>query len=126
MILSEIEKSYISGLIDGEGSIFMEKNEKRYNIIINCSNTNKKIIYWLYSIFGGHVYTRKSKGNHKESYIWRIRKEASTNFLNQISPYLRVKKKQANLVYEFLTSDNKNKELIYHEIKKLNHRGAMN
>ncbi len=113
------EISYIAGFFDGEGNINIYKSDTgrgresgrritpRYELAIAIYNTDKDVMDWLHSVFGGYQQTRNSENttNHKkkwkESYTQRLTSNQALEFLLLVYPYLRVKKKQADLAIKF-------------------------
>ena len=111
-IFSEVNKAYISGLLDGDGAIMacIEKHaEKKFGfrvrIYIKISQNNEKILSWCKSVTGmGNV--RRVKG---DEYEWRIRNQMDTELLiSWLIPYLKIKNKQGNLASRILNIKVKN------------------
>lgn len=146
LVLSEIQKGYLAGFIDGEGCIYLKKGYSykhggiSYVAGISIGNTNmvelKKI---QQEINLGYLSVRKNKNpKHKKAMIWIMNANSCRTLLKQIINYLRLKKPQGNLLLEYLdlaktANDRKNKEKyllrveeIYLEIKKLNKKGRTN
>jgi len=107
-IFSEVNKAYISGFLDGDGAIMacIEKHaEKKFGfrvrICIKISQNNYKILNWCKLITGiGNV--RNVRNNECE---WIIRnQEDAKSLLELLIPYLRIKKKQANLAKRILNT----------------------
>src|SRR3990167_2270479 len=154
-IMSKTTAAYIAGFIDGEGTITIKrthiKESRCYDVNLSVSNTNKDIIQWLQDSYGGtfHISTY---GNDKWKTIYRWTLYRSHNligFLQTIKPYLRIKKRHAEIVLEmnkflghgfvtykrnekgqiiehFVNDDiRKKREELYQEIKILNHRGVL-
>jgi len=96
---------YLAGFLDGEGSItgWCAKEQKKrgvYNLKIYTTSTNKEVTEWIKSNFGGLIYVNRSpsrKPHWKTSYIWCIERPKTKEFLEQILPYLIIKKKQAEV-----------------------------
>ena len=92
--LSETEKAYIAGLIDGEGTVGVHKGKGICLAPrVQISNTQIPLLTWLLEKIGtGYVH----------------RTEYETTFydvkplLKAALPYLRIKKRQAELVIEFV------------------------
>lgn len=113
------EISYIAGFFDGEGNINIYKIDTdnntnvqqrkcpKYELTVAIYNTDKEIMDWLHSVFGGYLQVRNSKNttNHKqewkESYTQKLTSNQALEFLNLVYPYLRVKKKQAEVAMKF-------------------------
>ena len=116
-ILSEVNKAYMSGLLDGDGAIMacIEKHaEKKFGfrvrIYIKISQNNEKILTWCKLVTEmGNV--RNVKG---EEYEWRVRNQTDTKLLLEwLTPYLKIKNKQGNLASKILNIEIKNvKQLL--------------
>lgn len=112
MINNEI-LAYVAGLFDGEGSIVIGVSKpsikKRMKspshwLQVGISNTNKEIIDWLKNNFGGHISNRSyspSRKNCIPSWEWRVMSNKAKDFLINISPFVRIKKKQVKLAIQF-------------------------
>ena len=104
---------YTAGLIDGEGSIVIgvsKPSTKRGNKLpshwlqVGIINTDKELIDWLKNTFGGHISNNShcpSRKRQRPCWAWRVVGNKAKIFLEMIYPYLRVKKKQAELAIEF-------------------------
>ena len=107
-ILSEVNKAYMSGLLDGDGAIMacIEKHaEKKFGfrvrIYIKISQNNYKILNWckLVTSMGG------VRGVRNAEYEWRVRNQSDAKLLLEwLIPYLRIKKKQAVLAKRILNA----------------------
>jgi len=103
--LSEANKAYISGLIDGDGAIMacIEKHaEKKFGfrvrICIKITQNGVKILNWckFTTDFGG---IRKIRDGHE----WVVRDQNHAKLLlEMLKPYLRVKNQQAKLALKIL------------------------
>jgi len=107
--LSEVEKAYIAGLFDGEGSVCIirvkpSKNNgevnPRYFLAIDIANTNLEILQWLKNIFGGNI--RHKSTINKPCYAWYSSKLRANEFLRSIFPYIKIKNKQIKLVFDYM------------------------
>jgi len=103
--LSEIEKAYLAGLIDGDGSIFLSyyqaRGKKGIHSRISCAisarSANKEFAEEIMQMMGGEV---KEVG--KDYYEVLISRYADIlQLLELILPYLRLKRKQAEIMIEF-------------------------
>ena len=101
--------SYLAGIIDGEGSIYIgnfscNKTTKLpyYQTNIQVANTDKRLIDWLKETFGGLVNTRTRKqtpiNSRKTVYMWTISGDRLTHICEEILPYLICKKRQAEIM----------------------------
>ena len=108
-ILSEVNKAYISGLLDGDGAIMacIEKHaEKKFGfrirICIKISQNNFKILNWCKFVTGfGNI--RHVKG---EEYEWIIRNQEDAKFmLEWLVSFSKIKNKQAKLALKILNTE---------------------
>src|SRR3989344_5941540 len=116
-ILSEVNKAYIYGLIDGDGAIMacIEKHaEKKFGfrirIYIKISQNNEKILNWC------KLVTNKGgiRNINGREYEWLVRNQTEAKeILELLIPYLKIKKKQAILAKRILNAKIKSsKKLI--------------
>lgn len=138
------DEGYLAGLIDGEGCIDLhrrraskrtEQFEFYYVLRIRISNTAKGLIDWLTIRFGGHSSEQKAKSKKwKKGYIWSIYGAKAKEILLKALPYLKVKKKQAELALVFQSTITYGplalkgeivelRKTLYEEMKKLNRKG---
>lgn len=118
--MEEVKLAYIAGILDGEGSImiqrqtsksFMEQRAKsgcfhpHYAPAIRIGMLEKAALDFIVEATGiGYVYQEKPYHHKRPIYRWVIRsKEEITEFLTLILPYLIVKKQQALLCLRFVS-----------------------
>lgn len=141
------ERAYLGALIDGEGSIFITKSTRKkssigfsYVPVVNISNNNVEILRKVRKIVGAGCSPCVEKprfGNRKKSYYVRFSASAIRQLLPQILDWLVVKRRQADLLLEFLKLSKKRfggyggsrpptarEHEVYKELKKLNRRGV--
>ena len=108
-ILSEVNKAYISGLLDGDGAIMacIEKHaEKKFGfrirIYIKISQNDYKILNWCKSITSlGNIRNVKN-----DEFEWIIKnQENAKSLLDSLLPYLKIKKRQAKLAQKILNTE---------------------
>jgi len=105
--LSDVERAYLAGIIDGEGSISLIDNRKssqrKLTPVIAIGNTNLKMIEWL----SGHLpkhYKHSKQGWKSSRLMWIIRISGMHRVrwvLEQVKPYLIAKREQADVLLEF-------------------------
>jgi len=86
--------SYIAGFFDGEGTIDPCENN-RYKVGI--TQANKKVLkeIQLFTKIGYIHYIKKRKSHWKDAWFYYISKQEDVyKFLNKISPFLVVKRKE--------------------------------
>ncbi len=107
-IFSEVNKAYISGLLDGDGAIMacIEKHaEKKFGfrvrIYIKISQNNYKILNWCKLSTGmGNIRNVKN-----DEYEWRVRNQEDAKLLlESLLPYLKIKKRQGYLAKKILNT----------------------
>jgi hypothetical protein len=90
--------AYLAGVIDGEGTVTLTKNNKRdpfRRISVSVSNTDLDLIEWLHAEFGGKVRIRaRQKAHYKVAYEWRIESDQALNLLKRVTKYLRVRSRK--------------------------------
>lgn len=127
--LTEAEKGYIAGLIDGEGSITLSRRVSGrvnpvYSIHISICNTSPKLIEWLNGKFPGKAYTyprNKSRLGSKPVYAWVVAgNRQCIQFLKEIVNYLVIKRPQAELLIGgYVHLEPKEREELWMKLKQL-------
>ena len=109
--MSKLTASYLAGLIDGEGCLEILKRKKEacvggyyYVARLRISSVDKEIIEWLKNSFGGFIYYRKGKGNERDSWTWTIQFMKAKRIIDAVYPYLRIKKRQAEILKHFFAT----------------------
>lgn len=149
--LSNEQKAYLAGLIDGEGCISVTLDSYKvkgkwihFSRKVYISNTNLELLKKVQKITGIGTISLSTKSqknklyhnNWKSVYNWAIYGKGIKIFLPEILPYLIAKKRQAELLLEFqqmtkgqgygsfLTPELKERRIeITKEMKQLNKRG---
>lgn len=143
------DRIYIAGIMDGEGSFGLHKHKNKrckrgwyYQSLVCMVNTDKKIMQWMSSIINvNHKCVSRRKGKMKPTwspcYVWYLgRIPEIIQFIEMILPFLKIKKKRAELLLEYCKirlykQPRKGKTFeyttrqheIYSIIKKLNRTG---
>lgn len=108
--------SYLAGLFDGEGSVFIcigYKDRPSTRLATSISNTSVSLMQWLVKNFGGAFYTSIPKSEKsKTQYLWRPKgKKNREVFFLGILPYLVVKRDRVVLALEYDRLDHEDPEL---------------
>lgn len=105
--MTETEKSYIAGIIDGEGSIMLIKYHSNEfpSPCVSIASTTMELLEWLKKTVGAGVIIHKKNYKpeiHKECYSYVLKFDAAINLMKDIYPYLiiKVKKKRAKLIID--------------------------
>jgi len=140
---------YLAGIVDGEGSIILERRTKlrpqeksvMYSPRIAISNTDYRLMEWLKEKFGGNITKTKRGNNWKDCYAWGMSRSKAIELARMLMPYLKLKSVQAYCLscYELeavwtkggkpeecKVSDEEidRRDKLYQELKKLNRRGV--
>jgi hypothetical protein len=108
MKLSNQQKAYIAGFLDGDGSIYVKikpNSTYRYRfqispaIVFYQSEKEKKYLGWLRKTIG-RGYLRERNDGVVEYIIGDVK--SLRMLINRLMPYLRLKQKQAKLMLEVL------------------------
>jgi hypothetical protein len=93
--------AYLAGIIDGEGCIdvYCNRKDKVQRGRLTIVNTNPRLHEWLNDRFpGGYTHHRaRAKANWKRSYATQWRDRTLVKILQAVSPYLVLKREQADL-----------------------------
>lgn len=136
--MTNVELSYLAGIVDGEGSIMFVKLHScgLPSPVLSICNTNKALLEWIQCRFGGKLTPKKPrKKEHKLSYDLRWCYDDCLRVISQIAEYLVIKKPQAMILineYKMLTPRNGKytadvlckKMALIQRLKDLNKRGA--
>ena len=114
---SEVELAYASGFIDADGAIMacIEKHSEkkfgfRVRVILKVSQKEIGIIKWFRKTF--KVGNIRKKNN---IYDWQIQNQIEClRMLEIFLPYIKVKKKQAEIAIRILKKSVKNKNDLIH------------
>jgi len=99
--LDEVEKAYIAGIVDGEGTVTLMKYHKNKTPApcVSVANNNLKLLKWLKVKVGGTIVSKKKRlAHHSDSYAWYVRQDRALRFLDEIKYYLIIKKQHAELI----------------------------
>lgn len=143
--LTEVEKAYLAGFIDGEGCIRISKGrqdgnqfEFGFKMFVIVTNANLPILEELKALAGvGIIYVYKKlpiagKGIWKPCHRWQVVSKQARELLENIYPYVKLKKEHIKAVLEFpfngkghrRTEEDYNNQLqAFFKIGELNKRG---
>src|SRR5207302_4100828 len=98
--------AYVAGLVDGEGCIavirFYEPRRERYyyGITVVIANTDRAVLEWIQTVWGGSVVPARSAGGRaKSSWAWRSSTTLARTFLRGVRPWLRIKSARCEDVF---------------------------
>ena len=96
-----ISIEYLAGLVDGEGHIRLTTSNKgKYRKLyprLQVTNTYKPIIEELQVQYGGGIRhsVHKNKPHWKDKYDWVLDGDKARNMLEELIPYLKIKRRNA-------------------------------
>ena len=135
--IKEVEKSYIAGIIDGEGSIMLQRFHKGDlpAPCVSIASTTIELLEWVKEVSGVGTIRKKKNYNeekHKNCYSYEVRYDKAIELIKEVYPYLVIesKKKRAELIlrrYKAVTPRNgryseemlREKEEFYEEFMNL-------
>ena len=97
--MTNTEKAYIAGIVDGEGSIMLTRFHKNqyHSPCISISSTDLELLEWVKNtVRAGKINTKKNynEKKHKNSYTYTIIYDEAIQLLEDIEPYLVIEKKK--------------------------------
>ena len=108
---SDIEAAYLAGIIDGEGSVYIAKHKEysgrglpySYSTRVSVGNTDERLINWIQkTVKTGNIhFVQETRNNWKDHWHWLLADKNITPFLEQILPFLIIKKEQALILLRF-------------------------
>jgi hypothetical protein len=105
--MHETEAAYLAGLIDGEGCIHAtttnrapHRKTRGLQLLLEVWNTNEEIIDYLHGQFGGYRGTQDRFAQQKPLHVWRVSIGGVREILPQLMPYLRIKRRQAEVAMD--------------------------
>lgn len=105
--MTEIEKAYIAGIIDGEGSIMLQRfHSNEYpSPCVSIASTTLELLTWIKETVGYGIIKQKKNYNlekHKDCYSYVVKYDNAINLLKEVFPYLIInaKKERAKLILE--------------------------
>jgi len=104
---------YIAGFFDGEGCVVISHSKRRgkwyHRLRVQVSQKEKEILKFIQRKFGGYLYNNNANGHYL--WHWGIGDIKAYNFLKQIYPYLKGKRKvvKFGLIFQILKTYRKNK-----------------
>ncbi|MCF0147215.1 MAG: hypothetical protein HUJ77_02330 [Clostridium sp.] len=112
----ETEKAYIAGIIDGEGSIMLQRfhSNEFPAPCVSIASTSLELLKWIKKTVEKGVIISKKNYNpevHKDCYSYVLRRNVAIYLIKEIYPYLIIdsKRQRAELIlknYKALTPRN--------------------
>ncbi len=107
----------MAGFVDGEGMLTIVKRKRKYRpspafrAEISIANTKRAALLPFQEEYGGKIQSYGKTRNDwtsgwSEAYAWVCPHSCVERFLGDLLPYLRLKKKNARIILEFLMTKN--------------------
>ena len=99
--ISDFDRGYIAGMLDGEGCIYYHENKTTFQVVITITNTNRVCLEYIQKVLGfGRITTDKSKLRKyplwKPSHKLEIARQGDViGLLNTLQDYLIIKKQKS-------------------------------
>jgi len=101
-VTTETDHAYAAGIVDGEGTITLHDHGKRTALTVAVFNSEPRVCVWLQERYGGSIGQNIRPDPHRIMYAWRCSSSLASKFLNNIYPYLIIKKQQADIALAYL------------------------
>lgn len=135
--MNAVDLAYAAGIIEGEGSIRINKptRQNRGALIVSVSNTDRQIIDWLAERWNGYAKANTAPvGNRKQAYVWTIAARQAAAFIMAIYPYLKTERvlRKADLALTFqnqktaLRPSCRSPEYLDDQLRFYEHMAALN
>ena len=100
-------KIWAAGFFDGEGSALIERVKNTFQLTVCVATTDPGISEDIISSWGGHYRRSQNMSKYDENsssmdYTVMFNRDEAKKFLLDIFPYLRVKRKEVNIVLRAL------------------------
>jgi len=105
--VKKTDLAYTAGIMDGEGSIGIARHKSKsckrgytLELSVQVTSSDEWLCQWLKFAFGGSLsHSINNAGN--PMWHWIIVARKASEFLKAISPYLRLKRPQAEIAIQF-------------------------
>lgn len=104
--LAPVDAAYVAGYLDGEGSIILwdrGPGHRRLMLRVLITNTHRASLDWVQATVGsGKVFPRppRKEPRYLPCFVWQIYGHNAVAFLEQVEPYMRIKRDKAVLAIE--------------------------
>lgn len=141
-LLDVTQRAYAAGVIDCDGAIWIcrssrGRNRATHSVRVNVTNTRPELIDWfslnLVGSSAGQAYTKNPRA--KAVSRWQATSLNAKHVLEQVLPFLVLKREQALVALEFCSTLEVSgklpdalysmREELYQKMRKLNKRGAL-
>lgn len=101
--LRPLNKSYIAGMIDGDGTISVKGQKYEVTLYVSINQCDPRPLFALQHMYGGEIEFKKTrKENTRDQYSYRIKNTYCLNILRDILPFLILKRTRAQHALQFI------------------------
>lgn len=112
----EMKLAYFAGFIDGEGCICCGFNDFP---MLKVSHTYRYILEELQGFFGGSIKPHFDPSHKRPAWIWRIGSDVARDALILLLPFLKEKRRQAEIALEILSTKGVRGKKVKPEIREI-------
>jgi hypothetical protein len=105
--------AYMAGIIDGEGTIFIEHKEKSDVPRIGLGMTVRAVPQLFVDAFGGGLRCRPPSGlGKKDIWYWQVTGQKAVQILTYLYPYLIIRKAKAQECFNLRLPSNSDSQKV--------------
>lgn len=88
----ELDRAYIAGILDGEGSLTIRQQPNgSVHFHVTIVNTYLPMLERIKSFYGGSIHARKRIAQRQQVYALTVAGREAARFISEIAPYAMVK-----------------------------------
>jgi hypothetical protein len=113
--MTDFEKGFVVGMIEGEGSIILYASRGKIYPRIVIYNSNLELLRRIQAIIGGHISKNRKATERKVSCyaLWIHQITQIKKILEELTPYLITKKRRAELLLKYINQRIKSNSRCY-------------
>lgn len=102
MATPKVSLDYLAGFFDGEGTVGVYRLQTGFRLRCSVANTERVAVDVFHERYGGKIRSRHYRNDlkWKPAWIWELDFRNAVVFLEEMLPYLIVKKLQAQIALE--------------------------
>jgi hypothetical protein len=118
---SEVDTAYIAGFLDADGAIMAiiephagKRYKFRVRVALKITQQDREVLDWIRTVLEVGIVRANRAGTSSQTFDLHIRdREHVQKILKQLEPFVRVKKRQAQIALEILDiSINSSEDLV--------------
>jgi hypothetical protein len=96
-----ISTEHSAGFFDGEGCVAIVPKRHTYKLQVRVSQNDPAVPHMFKDRWGGSITEYAQQGQRNRNWVWVAENASAAQFLEDVLPYLIVKRQQAELALEF-------------------------